>query len=955
MTTAPTTESFQSRHIGPDEHDIKYMLQALTEKDLDSFCKKVIPASLQQESTDSDFSPMSESEALNHLKNIMSQNKLFRSFIGQGYYGTHVPSVIRRNIFENPGWYTQYTPYQAEISQGRLEALMNFQTMISDLTEMPVANASLLDEATAAAEAMAMAFAIKGTHDKNKFFVHDHLFHQTKAVLLTRATHLNIQIVTGTDFKHVGNETFFGAIIQYPSRYGVISDLSSFVGQVHDNNALVVVACDLLALCLFKAPGAWGADICVGSSQRFGVPVGFGGPHAGFLSTKHEFHRKIPGRIVGQSHDVNGDTGYRLSIQTREQHIRREKATSNICTAQVLLAIMASMYAVFHGPQNLKNIALFVHSRTMKLKQLLLSAGLKIMTADNSFDTLTAFLSHDQIISAKARCAEVQINLFFEDPNQVIFSLDETITVKDMSNIFYGLTGNHIEISEIECAEIDPVLSRSSEFLKHPNFNRYHSETEVQRYIKRLENKDLSLTHSMIPLGSCTMKLNSANEMFPVSWDEVSSIHPFVPADQCLGYQQMVQGLKQKLCLTTGFDDISFQPNAGSQGEYAGLLVIKAYHAGRGESHRNICLIPKSAHGTNPASAALAGMEIIGIACEENGNVSVDDLKEKALKYKDALSCLMITYPSTHGVFESSIREICQIIHHHGGQVYLDGANYNAMVGLCKPADFGVDVCHLNLHKTFCIPHGGGGPGMGPICVKKHLSAFLPCHPVSGVSSTLSIGAVSAAEFGSPSILPISWMYIHLMGSSGLKKATQVAILNANYVARRLDPYYPVLYKGESGFVAHECIIDTRQFKNTGIEVTDIAKRLMDYGFHAPTVSFPVPGTLMIEPTESESLEELNRFCDAMIQIRREIENVEKGISDKEDNVLKNAPHTARELVGEWKYSYSRKEAVFPVDWLLNNKFWPPVKRIDGVWGDRNLICTCAMISNTEMAGDGRA
>ncbi|MFL5812675.1 MAG: aminomethyl-transferring glycine dehydrogenase [Bdellovibrionia bacterium] len=958
-------DSFVWRHIGPRRSEIEQMLATLGNQSMDDVIQKTIPKQIRLKkplSTDILGNGKTETAALQELREIANKNQVFRSYIGMGYSDCITPPVIQRNILENPGWYTQYTPYQAEIAQGRLEALLNYQTMISDLTGLPVANASMLDEGTAAAEAMTLAFSAKGRDAAKAFFVSELCHPQTISVLQTRAEPLGIRVVVGNAEKADFSATpIFGILLQYPATDGSVLDPTAVIERAHAAGALAVVAADILGLTLLKSPAEVGADIAIGTTQRFGVPMGFGGPHAAFFATKDEFKRQIPGRIVGLSKDVDGKPATRLALQTREQHIRRDKATSNICTAQVLLAVIASMYAVYHGPQGLKDIAERITLMTAVLKTGFERLGFEVANQTH-FDSLKINLkglSADQVIAAA--CAQ-RMNLRTFDANSVGISLDETTTAQDLEtllSVFAQAAGkkNTATLGELEKAAkngIPSSLKRTSEYLAHPTFNRFHSETEMLRYMRRLEARDLSLTTSMIPLGSCTMKLNATAEMFPVTWPEFGKIHPFAPAEQVKGYREMLTGLEKMLEEITGFDAVSLQPNAGSQGEYAGLLVIRRYHQSRGEGHRNVCLIPRSAHGTNPASAAMAGMQVVVVECDSMGNVDPNDLRAKAEQYKDQLSALMVTYPSTHGVFEEAITEICDIVHRNGGQVYMDGANMNAQVGLCRPGDFGPDVCHLNLHKTFCIPHGGGGPGMGPIGVKKHLAPYLPSHPVveTGGGNKSGIGPISAAPWGSASILPISWMYIRMMGAQGLKLATEVAILNANYIAKRLSPYYPVLYKGKEGFVAHECIFDFRQLKDSiGIEVEDLAKRLMDYGFHAPTISFPVPGTVMVEPTESESKAELDRFCEAMILIREEIAEIERGQADKANNLLKNAPHTAEQVTRtEWTKPYTRERAAFPAQWVRENKFWPSVGRINNVLGDRNLICSCPPIDAYEQA-----
>ncbi len=958
-----TTHQFSDRHIGPNADDIDVMLQTLKLENLETLADRAVPKSiqfgraLQLENLET---ALSEQEALERLKTYANQNIVNRNYIGMGYYGTITPSVIQRNILENPGWYTQYTPYQAEIAQGRLEALLNFQTMVMSLTGLPVANASLLDEATAAAEAMALCWAqVKQNVAKNTLFVDECCHPQTIEVIRTRAKPLGVRVVVADVLTATPQDDWCGAVVSYPGSDGSIRNIENFISNIHAKDALVTVVTDLLALTLLKEPGAIGADICVGSAQRFGVPFGYGGPHAAFMAVRDELKRQIPGRIVGLSQDVDGKPAARLALQTREQHIRREKATSNICTAQVLLAVMASMYAVYHGPKGLTAIAKRVRDRTAALALGLEMLGF-VRVNRSFFDTITVNVTRDEQNQIQVLSVERGINLRYQDTSSALtvgLSLDETTTTKDLQElleIFSRVKKVRLDIPVSELQQrasrsIPRELDRASTFLTQKVFNSYHSETEMLRYIRRLESRDLSLTTSMIPLGSCTMKLNATSEMLPVTWPAFAQIHPFAPTKQTQGYQKLFNDLELWLSEITGFAAVSLQPNAGSQGEYAGLLVIAKYHESRGESHRNICLIPQSAHGTNPASAVMAGMQVIVVACNTSGDIDLTDLKAKAEQYSKNLAAVMVTYPSTHGVYEAGIVEICRIVHAHGGQVYLDGANLNAQVGLCRPGDFGADVCHLNLHKTFCIPHGGGGPGMGPIGVAQHLAAFLPSHPIIKTGGEAAVGAVSAAPWGSASILPISWMYIAMMGAEGLKRATQVAILNANYMAQRLEPYYPVLYRGESGLVAHECIIDLRKIKTTsGVEVEDVAKRLMDYGYHAPTVSFPVAGTMMIEPTESESKAELDRFCDAMIAIRHEIQAIEDGRSDKLNNALKNAPHTVEQVTSDqWSRPYSRQQAAFPVSadgqtkFNTEFKFWPRVGRINGALGDRNLVCSC--------------
>lgn len=942
-----TPDAFVNRHNGPSSDEIEQMLQEVGFSSLDSLIESTIPSRIRRHTPLNLPQPLSETAALSYLKQIASQNQLFRSFIGMGYHDCITPPVIQRNILENPGWYTAYTPYQAEIAQGRLEALLNFQTMIVDLTGLEIANASLLDEATAAAEAMTLSYGFCKTK-ATAYFVSEDCHPQTIEVVQTRARPLGIEVIVGNPRQFTFDRPVFGVLLQYPATDGAVYDYREFVEQAHTVGAIATVAADILSLALLTPPGEFGADIAVGSTQRFGVPLGYGGPHAAYFATRDEYKRQIPGRIVGVSKDVNGDRALRLALQTREQHIRREKATSNICTAQVLLAVIASMYAVYHGPGGIKRIAETVHHLTVILAAGLNRLGYHLGSAP-FFDTLRVELGTKSQSQLLAAAANHQINLRVLDETTLSISLDETTTGEDLQNLWQIFASGEPLPFTLEqlAAEVnsrfDSTFARTSSYLTHPVFNRYHSETELLRYLHRLESKDLSLTTSMIPLGSCTMKLNATAEMIPITWPEFGKIHPFAPVAQTQGYQMLFQQLEAGLAEITGFAGISLQPNAGSQGEYAGLLVIRQYHEHRGESHRNVCLIPTSAHGTNPASAVMCGMKVVPIACDENGNINVEDLKAKAQKHSQNLAALMVTYPSTHGVFEVGIKDLCQVIHDCGGQVYMDGANMNAQVGLCRPGDFGADVCHLNLHKTFCIPHGGGGPGMGPIGVMSHLVPFLPGHSVVNVGGEEAIGAVSAAPWGSASILPISWMYMAMMGSAGLTAATQVAILNANYIAKRLDPYYPVLYKGKTGLVAHECILDLRSLKKTaGIEVDDIAKRLMDYGFHAPTVSWPVAGTMMVEPTESESKEELDRFCEAMIAIREEIRAIEMGTMDRENNPLKNAPHTAMvAIASDWNRPYSREQAVFPASWTREHKFWPSVGRIDNAYGDRNLVCAC--------------
>ena len=925
MTESSThPDSFVRRHIGPSPDDTQFMLKELGYNSLSDISKSVVPPSiLSKEKLDIPAS-LSESEVISKLKRLSSSNKIFKNFLGHGYYGTITPGVIKRNILENPGWYTQYTPYQAEIAQGRLEALLNFQTMVCDLTGMEISNASLLDEATAAAEAMSMACNIlRGK--RSTFVVSADINPQTLNVVKTRAEPLGIKIITGDTSL---DEDTFGILLQYPTSSGYIEDYSAIVKKAHANGSLVIVATDLLSLCLLEPPGEWGADLVIGNSQRFGVPMGFGGPHAAFMATRQKYKRNLPGRLVGVSKDRHGSPALRLALQTREQHIRRDRATSNICTAQVLLAIMSSMYAVYHGPNKLRKIAERVNYLSRVLNSSLKSGGFDIIS-ESFFDTLRIKKKTKSVITD---AINKNINMW-DYGDSIGISLDETVTNSDLQYLldFFG-----VEWVEPDSSSIPKSRIRKSDYLTHPVFNTYHSETEMLRYIHRLESKDLSLTTSMIPLGSCTMKLNAVAEMEAVTWPEFSAIHPYVPLEQVRGYLQLFKELEAWLSDITGFAGISLQPNAGSQGEYAGMLAIRAYHHSRSEPQRNVCLIPTSAHGTNPASAVMVGMKVVGIGCDKHGNIDLKDLQVKAEVHSSELAAIMITYPSTHGVFEDKVKEVCDIVHSHGGQVYMDGANMNAMVGLCKPREIGADVCHLNLHKTFCIPHGGGGPGMGPIGVASHLIDFLPSNPVCPENG---VGPVSATNWGSASILPISWAYIAMMGPDGLKEATEVAILNANYISKRLSKHYKILYKGKSGSVAHECILDTRDLlSKSGLMVEDIAKRLIDYGYHAPTMSWPVPNTLMIEPTESESKMELDRFCDAMISIKSEIDSV----TEPEDSLLRGSPHTAVEIASDvWSHSYTREEAAYPSTFLKNHKFWPPVGRIDNTWGDRNLICSC--------------
>jgi glycine dehydrogenase len=949
----PTDHSHQfvRRHIGPNESDAAEMLAQIGFNNIDGMIDAAVPKRIRLGKELNLPAARSEFDALAELKKIASQNRVFRSFIGMGYYDCITPAVIQRNVLENPGWYTQYTPYQAEISQGRLEALLNFQTMVSDLTALDIANASLLDEATACAEAMTMSHRLKD--DRNVFFVSETCHPQNIEVVQTRAKALGIEVVVGSHENFLFTGKIFGALMQYPDTFGEIHDYSGFAEKAHSAGAMLTVATDLLALMLIKPPGEFGADIAVGSAQRFGVPLGYGGPHAAFFATRAEFKRQMPGRIVGVSKDSRGKPALRLALGTREQHIRREKATSNICTAQALLANMASLYACYHGPEGLKKIAERIHKLTQILASGLDKLGFNVGQARRLpyFDTLTIVLGDKRAADILKIAEAHRMNFRVISESAIGISLDETADAKDIAEILQIFNGD--KAVAFKMTEFAPANSqfalRTSPFLRHSVFNRYHSETEMLRYVKRLESRDLSLTASMIPLGSCTMKLNAAAEMIPISWPEFAKIHPFAPLAQARGYQILFQNLEDWLAEITGFAGISLQPNAGSQGEYAGQLVIRAYHESRGDAHRDVCLIPTSAHGTNPASAVMAGMKVVAVACDTNGNIDVADLRSKAEAHKADLSCLMVTYPSTHGVFEETIREICDIIHANGGQVYMDGANMNAQVGLTSPGFIGADVCHLNLHKTFCIPHGGGGPGVGPIGVAKHLVPFLPSHPFVNRKSEIgnrksAIGPVSAAPWGSAGILPISWMYIAMMGADGLTEATKFAILNANYISKRLENYFPTLYRS-NGLVAHECILDLRAFHATTAE--DVAKRLMDYGFHAPTLSWPVAGTLMVEPTESESKYELDRFCDAMISIHAEMTAVESGVADAKNNLLKNAPHTADQIASDnWNRPYSREQAAFPAKSLLEYKFWPHVSRVDNVFGDRNPVCSCDGMEN---------
>ncbi|MFT5685582.1 MAG: glycine dehydrogenase [Myxococcota bacterium] len=936
-------QRFIDRHLGPRAADIKTMLSALGQDSLDALIEQVIPESIRTVSR-LDLPPArTEREALTDMAAMAGENQIHRSYLGQGYSDTITPSVILRNILENPGWYTAYTPYQAEIAQGRLEALLIFQTVVQDLTGMEISNSSLLDEATAAAEAMTMIHRLSRGKKGDTFFVSDDCHPQTIAVVQTRAEPLGIQIIVGDAASFDFSTPIFGALLQYPGTTGAVLDWSGFCDRAHAVGAKVAVAVDLLSLTLLRPPGEFGADVVVGNSQRLGVPLGFGGPHAAFLATKEAFKRQVPGRIIGVSLDADGNPALRMAMQTREQHIRRQKATSNICTAQVLLAVTAGMYAVWHGPDGLTDIAQTIHTQALRLAAAAQRAGLTLSEAP-FFDTVHIKAGDRQGTILSAALA-VGINLRAVADGGIVVALDETVTDDDITELAWIVGGNvPVEVEE----NITGVHVRTSDFLTHSFFHKYRSETEMMRYLHRLETKDLALNTSMIPLGSCTMKLNAATEMIPVTWPGFGRIHPYAPADQAPGYRRMFDDLEAWLAEITGFAAISLQPNAGSQGEYAGLLAIRGYHRSRGDAHRSVCLIPTSAHGTNPASAVMAGMQVVAVRCDDQGNIDIADLRAQASKHHDNLAALMVTYPSTHGVFESGIREICTIVHEAGGQVYMDGANMNAMVGLCRPGDIGADVCHLNLHKTFCIPHGGGGPGMGPIGVVAHLAPFLPGDPLGSDSA---VGPVSAANFGSPSILPISWAYIAMSGPDGLTQASRVAILNANYIAARLEPHFPVLYKGENGRVAHECILDLRHFKDeAGVSVDDVAKRLMDFGFHSPTMSWPVAGTLMVEPTESEALSEIDRFCAAMIAIREEIRDIAEGRADREDNPLHHAPHTATSVcTDDWSHPYSRQQAAFPSAGIPGHKYWPAVRRVDNAYGDRNLACSCQSWSPDEL------
>ncbi len=942
--------AFERRHIGPDPAEQAAMLRALGFESRAALIDAVVPAAIRRKGVMDLGEPRTEGEALSRLRRIAEKNVVFKSYIGQGYYETYTPGVILRNVFQNPAWYTAYTPYQPEISQGRLEALVNFQTMVIDLTAMAIANASMLDEATAAAEAMTLCLrSAKGA--SRVFAVAADIFPQTLDVVSTRAEPLGIEVrVAAPD--ELGDIDAFAVLVQYPGADGEVRDYAALAAAVHARGGFVIAAADLLALTLLKPPGEWGADVVVGNTQRFGVPMGFGGPHAGYMATRDELKRNMPGRLVGVTVDAQGNTAYRLALQTREQHIRREKATSNICTAQVLLAVMASMYAVYHGPTGLARIARRVHRLTCILRAGLGRLGFEV-PARSFFDTLTV-ATGDRTAAIAERARAQQVNFRRVDGERLGISLDETTTSADVDAILAIFAGKAPGFSALgldgDCTDaLAPALARTSKYLEHPIFNRHHSETEMLRYLRSLADKDVALDRSMIPLGSCTMKLNATSEMIPVTWREFSHMHPFAPAAQWTGYRELIEDLEARLAKATGYAAVSIQPNAGSQGEYAGLLIIRKWHESRGQGHRDVCLIPSSAHGTNPASAQMAGMKVVVVGCDTGGNVDLADLERKAAEHADDLAALMVTYPSTHGVFEAGITSICEIVHRHGGQVYVDGANMNAMVGLCAPGEFGGDVSHLNLHKTFCIPHGGGGPGVGPVAVGAHLAKFLPGHRALD-SSADAIGAVTAAPYGSASILPISWMYVEMMGAQGLTAASEVAILNANYIAKRLAPHYPVLYCGPGGLVAHECILDLRALKDSsGIGVEDVAKRLIDYGFHAPTMSFPVAGTLMVEPTESESKGELDRFCEAMIAIRAEVRAVEEGRMDREDNPLKHAPHTAAVVAAdEWLHKYPRELAAYPVKSLRARKYWVPVGRADNVYGDRNLFCSCVPMAEYE-------
>ena len=944
-------DKFVLRHNGPRESEINEMLSFIGAKSMDELISQTIPDDIRLPKPLNLAPPLSEHEYLNKIKATMSKNKLYRSFIGMGWYRTATPAVILRNIFENPSWYTSYTPYQAEISQGRLEALINFQTMITSLTGMEISNCSLLDESTAAAEAMKMMLELRSRAavkaGRNVFFVDNNIFPQTRDVILTRSAPLGIEVEFGDFAGFEFHDKVFGALVQYPAANGAVNDYSDFCKKAHAAEALVAVAADLLSLALLQAPGEWGADVAVGSSQRFGIPLGYGGPSAGYMATRDAYKRSMPGRIIGVSLDRRGKTALRMALQTREQHIKREKATSNICTAQALLASMASMYAVYHGPEGIRDIAMHAHQCACLVADRLQKAGYRL-ASKTFFDTLEVKVDSSDAIRKAAEAR--QINFFYPDATSVRMSFDELASSEELTEVL-AIFGVEEKISEEKISAFAPLYAGARKaFLTEKVFNAYRSETEMMRYIKKLERRDISLTHSMISLGSCTMKLNAAAEMLPLSWAETCNVHPFAPDDQAQGYREMIEDLANDLAAITGFDSVSFQPNSGAAGEYAGLMLIRKYHIERGEAHRNLVIIPSSAHGTNPASAAMAGMEVVIVACDSNGNIDLDDLRNKAEQYADRLSCIMITYPSTHGVFESRIREICDTVHRNGGQVYMDGANMNAQVGFTSPGFIGADVCHLNLHKTFAIPHGGGGPGEGPVCVASHLTPFLPSHPTVKVGGSNGIRAVAAAPFGSAMILPITYGYIKMLGEEGLRKVTATAILNANYLSKKLEPHFNTLYTGENGRVAHECIVDLRDFgKIYGVDATDVAKRLMDYGFHAPTLSFPVANTLMVEPTESESMQELDRFIETMIAIKQECEDIRSGKLDAADNPLKMSPHTESEVsADEWTHAYSRTKAAFPLAWIAENKFWPAVSRVDNGYGDRNLVCTCGAMLNQE-------
>jgi len=955
-------DKFSDRHIGPRGNDIKQMLSLVNASSIEQLIDETIPAQIHLGREMNLPDALSESRFVEHMKGIAQKNKNYRSYIGMGYFNTILPGVIQRNILENPGWYTAYTPYQAEIAQGRLEALLNYQTMVSELTGMEIANASLLDEGTAAAEAMILLYNSRSRKQKKseiaKFFVSELCFPQTIEILKTRAIPIGIELVIGSHEEVVVNEEFFGVILQYPAKYGEVIDYSAFVTKLKTIEVGVVVAADLLSLSLLTPPAEWGADLVVGTTQRFGIPMGYGGPHAAYFATFDKYKRSIPGRIIGVSEDMDGNRALRMALQTREQHIKREKATSNICTAQVLLAVMASMYGVYHGAEGLRGMSKNIHSLTATLAEGLTQLGYHQLNPIY-FDTLQILVGNVSMENIKTYAEDAKINFNYINDDTLSISIDEKDDLNNINDILevFAKSCNHSDSEDLikevlsgdyaeATARIPNALYRTSTFMQHEVFNKYHSETDMMRYIKSLENKDLSLTHSMIPLGSCTMKLNAASELFPLSWSEFGNLHPFAPAHQARGYHIMFHELEEMLCEITGFDAMSLQPNSGAQGEFAGLMVIRAYHENRGDEHRNICLIPSSAHGTNPASAVMAGMKVVVTPCDENGNIDVEALREKALEHKENLSALMVTYPSTHGVYEEAIMEITKIIHDNGGQVYMDGANMNAQVGITNPALIGADVCHLNLHKTFAIPHGGGGPGMGPIGVVEHLKPFLPNNPLVKMGGENGM-SISSAPWGSALVLSISYAYIKMLGTEGLKSSTEIAILNANYIKEKLVKHFDILYSGSNNRVAHEMIVDFRMFKKDGIEVVDVAKRLMDYGFHAPTVSFPVAGTLMIEPTESESKEELDRFCEAMISIKSEINEVLAGEVILEESVLKNAPHTLSLAVNdEWNFKYTRKKAVYPLEWVKDRKFWPSVRRVNDAFGDRNFICSCAPISD---------